>query len=472
MEGNGTALKKVRIGTDVIMSLRVKDSGVVMDWTDVTIKGLQMYSDAQMCIAGKVEYEIDGEDPSELHLKFPGSRQCYMGDYRVVSILNYEGMDYSFDVPAFTLVARSDIVGTDSGTAALSSDNVIGLSVELESISTSLLQGIIDECLKATEDAREATEDIGNLPTIGDNGNWMLWSVESKAYVDSGKSSQGAPGHTPEKGVDYFTPDDIESLNIPTRVSQLENDKNYVTESQLTESQNRKQDKLESGRTIKTINGESILGSGNITIDLSLYKVVESLPETDIDPNKIYLVLDTSGNDGNKYTEYVYVIDTWEELGTYTATVDLTPYLKKKDAEQLYLSKSFASVTYATKTELGGKVDKEEGKGLSSNDYTNEDKQKVEAQDGYVRAIAELRAAIRGLSSVVDNAGHLKVEMLDMADLPLVCGEKMHITGAGAPSVPPTVPFQEYYDGSNNKFYRAKGVLPDTPTVSDWIALN
>lgn len=122
--------------------------------------------------------------------------------------------------------------------------------------------------------------------------------------------------------------------------------------------------------------------------------------------------------------------------------------------------------------DMSGKVDKEKGKGLSSNDYTDEDKQKVEAQDGYVRTIAELRAAIRGLSSVVDNAGHQKVEMLDMADLPLVCGEKMYITGAGAPSVPPTVPFQEYYDGSNDKFYRAKGVLPDTPTVSDWIALN
>lgn len=123
-------------------------------------------------------------------------------------------------------------------------------------------------------------------------------------------------------------------------------------------------------------------------------------------------------------------------------------------------------------TDMSDKVDKEEGKGLSSNDYTNEDKQKVEAQDGYVRAIAELRAAIRGLSSVVDNAGYLKVEMLDMADLPMVCGEKMYITGTGAPSVPPTVPFQEYYDTAGKKFYKARAGLPDTPTVSDWIALN
>ena len=93
--------------------------------------------------------------------------------------------------------------------------------------------------------------------------------------------------------------------------------------------------------------------------------------------------------------------------------------------------------------------------------------QKVIAQ-----AFAELYAAVQALSAIVDNAGHLKVEILDMADLPLVCGERMHLTGDGAPAAPPTVPFQEYYDSSNNKFYRAKGVLPDTPTTGDWVALN
>lgn len=93
--------------------------------------------------------------------------------------------------------------------------------------------------------------------------------------------------------------------------------------------------------------------------------------------------------------------------------------------------------------------------------------QKVIAQ-----AFAELYAAVQALSSVVDNAGHLKADVLDMANLPKVCGEDMYLTGEGAPAAPPTVPFQEYYDSSNNKFYRAKGVLPDTPSTGDWVALN
>ena len=93
--------------------------------------------------------------------------------------------------------------------------------------------------------------------------------------------------------------------------------------------------------------------------------------------------------------------------------------------------------------------------------------QKVIAQ-----AIAELYAAVQGLSAQVDKAGHLKVDVLDQANLPLVCGEEMYTSGEGAPGSPPTVPFQEYYDSTNGKFYKAKGVLPDSPTVSDWVALN
>ena len=93
--------------------------------------------------------------------------------------------------------------------------------------------------------------------------------------------------------------------------------------------------------------------------------------------------------------------------------------------------------------------------------------QKVIAQ-----AFAELYAAVQALSSVMDNAGHLKADVLDIANLPKVCGEDMYLTGEGAPASPPTVPFQEYYDSSNNKFYRAKGVLPDTPSTGDWVALN
>lgn len=89
---------------------------------------------------------------------------------------------------------------------------------------------------------------------------------------------------------------------------------------------------------LKTINGHPLYGEGNVEIDLSLYKVVATLPTTGIDANKIYLVLSGTSGTQNKYTEYIYTADpsgtysasAWEKVGEYKAAVDLTPYMKKE----------------------------------------------------------------------------------------------------------------------------------------------
>lgn len=89
---------------------------------------------------------------------------------------------------------------------------------------------------------------------------------------------------------------------------------------------------------LKTINNNSIVGEGNISIDLSLYKIVNSLPTTNIDVNKIYLVLSEaeSSSNGNVYTEYIYVNNKWEEIGKYKAKVDLTNYVTFDDVVTEY----------------------------------------------------------------------------------------------------------------------------------------
>ena len=56
---------------------------------------------------------------------------------------------------------------------------------------------------------------------------------------------------------------------IPTKTSDLENDSDFVTSTTLDESLDGKQDTLVSGTNIKTINGKSILGAGDLEITLS-----------------------------------------------------------------------------------------------------------------------------------------------------------------------------------------------------------
>lgn len=59
---------------------------------------------------------------------------------------------------------------------------------------------------------------------------------------------------------------------------------------------------------------------------------VSSLPTSNISTTTVYLLLD-GDESGNLYTEYIYVNNTWEKLGTQT--VDLTGYALKSDVEKL-----------------------------------------------------------------------------------------------------------------------------------------
>lgn len=106
----------------------------------------------------------------------------------------------------------------------------------------------------------------------------------------------------------------------------------------------------------RKINGKSILktseDTSDITIDLSLFVIPadNQLPTTGIDPNKIYLIRQTAGSaaspgqdDSNIYIEYLYVNNAWEKIGEYKASIDHTAYLKKTEAETMYVKQSFGS---------------------------------------------------------------------------------------------------------------------------------
>ena len=82
----------------------------------------------------------------------------------------------------------------------------------------------------------------------------------------------------------------------------------------------------------------------NVTLDTTVFYVVETLPLTPAEgnENKICLVptdsaaiqADEIGTivTRNEYTEYIWMGNRWEELGKYYSEVDLTPYLKIADA--------------------------------------------------------------------------------------------------------------------------------------------
>lgn len=94
--------------------------------------------------------------------------------------------------------------------------------------------------------------------------------------------------------------------------------------------------------------GEGLSLEGGIlkvTLDTTLFKVVESLPTAPAasDANKIFLVRDSSSKaSGNAYIEYMYVNKAWEEIGRQQVEMDLEPYLKKNELTATVSSSSIS----------------------------------------------------------------------------------------------------------------------------------
>lgn len=83
--------------------------------------------------------------------------------------------------------------------------------------------------------------------------------------------------------------------------------------------------------------GEGLSLEGGIlkvTLDTTIFKVVESLPTAPAasDANKIFLVKDSNSKaSGNVYVEYLFINKAWEELGKQQIEIDMGPYLKKAE---------------------------------------------------------------------------------------------------------------------------------------------
>ena len=121
--------------------------------------------------------------------------------------------------------------------------------------------------------------------------------------------------------LDIFMTDLADSIREATGETGSINAQSFST--RITGLGTGKQDKLVSGENIKTINGESILGSGDITISggSGVKEIVEITDNSGIIeefmPNKIYV-----------HTSPTYDIDIWEYITTDAAVDEYITYFK------------------------------------------------------------------------------------------------------------------------------------------------
>ena len=112
----------------------------------------------------------------------------------------------------------------------------------------------------------------------------------------------------------------IASLDdIPTNVSELTNDSNFQTETQVN----------------------SLIGTAIGGINQFNVAVVQDLPTTDIDNHTIYFVPNSSSGN-NVYEEWMYINSQWEMIGT--TSIDLSGYVQRSEVTSSYSAAGTAPV--------------------------------------------------------------------------------------------------------------------------------
>lgn len=139
-------------------------------------------------------------------------------------------------------------------------------------------------------------------------------------------------------------------LGLATKTSDLLNDSGFITAAVANLTFYYKKSETYTQAEVNAL----ISAISTLTLE-----VVEELPDHDISTTTIYLVPKDVPGTEDIYDEYIYVSNSWEKIGS-TAT-DLSNYYTKAQADAL----------------LAAKVDKEAGKGLSTNDFTTAEKNKL-----------------------------------------------------------------------------------------------
>ena len=112
-------------------------------------------------------------------------------------------MDF-FDILLASKLNRSgggavNSVNGQTGTVELTAEDV-------GAIAKTELHAAINTALAQAKESGEFDGADGLTPTIGENGNWYLGNT------DTGKPSRGEKGDTPQKGTDYWTAADQQSI--------------------------------------------------------------------------------------------------------------------------------------------------------------------------------------------------------------------------------------------------------------------
>jgi hypothetical protein len=281
------------------------------------------------------------------------------------------------------------------------------------------------------------TGGLTNVAPLAPNRRIVIAAVEKLA---TGMAQNGVLLVRPTFGLKLKELDDVNGTALAT-TGQIPSYNASTGYFDFTENINNKQNTLVSGTNIKTIEGQSLLGSGNIDITKSdvglsnvdntsdLNKPISTATQTALDTKvdkiagKGLSTEDYTTTEKNKLAgiETGAQVNTVNSVAGKTGTVVLT----KTDVGLGNIDNTSdlnKPISTATQTALDGKVDKVVGKGLSTEDYTTAEKNKL-------AGISGTNTGDQNLFSTVAVAGQSNVVADSTSDtLTLVAGSNVTIT--------------------------------------------
>jgi len=146
-------LPNIRVSSDLTVKVRLKDSGVAIDWSTLTKIKASIYSDAQRALAGRCDVSIDAEDSTLLVCNYAANKPQYVGVNRIVVSAKYMGETKTYDKPAFTFVRWT---ADQEGEQITIDDPDVDVEISVEDISSSILQEAVDAAFDAADRANDA----------------------------------------------------------------------------------------------------------------------------------------------------------------------------------------------------------------------------------------------------------------------------------------------------------------------------
>lgn len=199
---------------------------------------------------------------------------------------------------------------------------------EMEQFEQELQDGLneLAEAVEGVERLDIDAEKVDHTTTITitkkDGSTKEVEVLDGEKGEQGEQGEKGDDGYTPVKGVDYFTPEDIASLNIPTKTSDLTNNSGFIDNSV--------------NDLVNYYDKTNIYNKTEIDNKISsVYKykgsvaTYQDLPSTDLTIGDVYNVESDGSN-------YAWNGIDWDRLG---GEVDLSNYYNKTQTDTLLSGK-------------------------------------------------------------------------------------------------------------------------------------